>query len=175
MPDDGAQRRSLIVGTQRWKCAALLRRRTVAAAAEIVHAQNPVTPDIHAETRADEFGPPSLRARNDAVGGNAAEHGNHGSVLGTHEPESYLGVRQCIAVMQPEGLQPHGLFDLNRRFSGHVPPAPYRGLHNPCSAGARSPLQRKCEPAQSTAHLPDSSVSPSPQELAPFQETLKGI
>jgi hypothetical protein len=48
------------------------------------------------------------------MGGDAAEHGNDGPVLGTREPEGDFCIRQDVAVMQFEGLvQPQGLVDLN--------------------------------------------------------------
>ena len=106
----------LVVGTERRKPATGLRRGAVAAAAEIVDAENPVLPRIHPESRADDLRPPSLTrgAVDHPVGGDAAEHGNDRRILGTYQPKSHFCIRQDVAVMQLEGLwQPQGLVDLN--------------------------------------------------------------
>ena len=127
MLDDGAQGVGLVVGAERRELAAGPRRGTVAAAAEIIDAQNPVLARIHAQAGTDEFGPPSIArgtrargtrarggARDHPVGGDAAEHGNDGPVLGTHEPKGDFCIRQDVAVMHLEGLvQPQGLVDQN--------------------------------------------------------------
>ena len=62
MPHDRAQGIRLIVGAERRKFAAGLRRGALAASAEIIHAEDPVVAGIDAEARPDDLGPPSLAA-----------------------------------------------------------------------------------------------------------------
>ena len=102
MPHDRAQNIRLVVGTERWKFAAGLRRGTQAASAEVVHPEDPVVPGVDAEARPHDLGPPSLalRARDDAVRRDAAEDGNDRRILGTHQAEGDARIRQFIAVMQ---------------------------------------------------------------------------
>src|SRR5258708_33861823 len=105
MPDDGAQDIGLVIGTERRKFAAHHRGGTVAAAAEIVDAQNPVASRVHAETRTDELRPPSFApgACANAVSRNTAEHGNHRPVGGTPQPARQLRTRPRVARMPAMG------------------------------------------------------------------------
>ena len=145
-----AQRLGLIVGTERRKFAAGLRRGTLAAAAEIVDAEHPVLAGIDAEPRPDHLRPPALARRTATM--RCAEMpprtATTGASLGTHEAEGDARIGQRIAVVQARTARAAATYvvDLDvTEFSGHVPLQLLKGLHNPWSASARSPLKsREC-------------------------------
>ncbi len=174
VPHHRLERRRLIVGTDGRKFRADLRRRAVPRGRRYSRCRGHGNAGIHAKAGPDELRPPSpARAQDDAMRRNAAENRDHRRVFRTLDSIGHPGIRQPIAVMQQQRLrQSQDIVDLQDGFVGHVSLVAGRGLHNPCSAGARSPLQQQNKP-RNRPPIYRIRGDPPPQELAPFPKILE--